>query len=103
MQLSTAYGKTKNREVWRSIIRASSSASCRKRRKTFYIWYYGSLIPLLVENEDDKQLANYAQNLGTTAPLPPPDALGYANSLKNYRPTRKEVHVVYLGLGSCFP
>jgi len=27
IQLSTAYGKTKNREVWRSIIRASSSAS----------------------------------------------------------------------------
>ena len=27
MQLSTAYGKTKNREVWRNIIRASSSAS----------------------------------------------------------------------------
>ena len=46
IQLSTAYGKTKNREVWRSIIRASSSASCRKRRKTFYIWYYGSLIAI---------------------------------------------------------
>ena len=27
IQLSTAYGKTKNREVWRNIIRASSSAS----------------------------------------------------------------------------
>jgi len=27
IQLSTAYGKTKNRGVWRSIIRASSSAS----------------------------------------------------------------------------
>ena len=27
IQLSTAYGKTKNREVWRSIIRASSLAS----------------------------------------------------------------------------
>ena len=27
IQLSMAYGKTKNREVWRSIIRASSSAS----------------------------------------------------------------------------
>jgi len=27
IQLSTAYGKIKNREVWRSIIRASSSAS----------------------------------------------------------------------------
>jgi len=25
--LSTAYGETKNREVWRNIIRASSSAS----------------------------------------------------------------------------
>jgi len=28
IQLSTAYGKTKDREVWRSIIRASFSASC---------------------------------------------------------------------------
>jgi len=27
IQLSMAYGKTKNREVWRSITRASSSAS----------------------------------------------------------------------------
>ena len=27
IQLSTAYVKTKNREVWRNIIRASSSAS----------------------------------------------------------------------------
>ena len=27
MHISTAYGKTKNREVWRNIIRASSSAS----------------------------------------------------------------------------
>src|SRR6218665_1959730 len=27
IQLSTAYGKTKNREVWRSIIRTSSSES----------------------------------------------------------------------------
>jgi len=27
IQLSTAYGKTKNREVWRSIIRAPSSAN----------------------------------------------------------------------------
>jgi len=27
IQLSTAYGKAKNREVWKSIIRASSSAS----------------------------------------------------------------------------
>ena len=26
IQLSTAYGETKNREVWRNIIRASSSA-----------------------------------------------------------------------------
>jgi len=26
-QLSIAYGKTKNREVWRNIIRTSSSAS----------------------------------------------------------------------------
>jgi len=26
IQLSTAYGKTKNREVWRNTIRASSSA-----------------------------------------------------------------------------
>ena len=34
IQLSTAYGETKNREVWRNIIRASSSASCRKRKKT---------------------------------------------------------------------
>src|SRR6218665_3800795 len=33
IQLSTAYGETKNREVWRNIIRASSSASWRKRRK----------------------------------------------------------------------
>ena len=27
IRLSTAYGKTKSREVWRNIIRASSSAS----------------------------------------------------------------------------
>jgi len=27
IRLSTAYGQSKNREVWRSIIRASSSAS----------------------------------------------------------------------------
>jgi len=27
IQLSTAYGKTKNRDAWRSIIKASSSAS----------------------------------------------------------------------------
>jgi len=27
VQLSTAYGETKNREVWRNIIRASLSAS----------------------------------------------------------------------------
>ena len=33
IQLSTAYGKTKNREVWRNIIRALSSASRWKRRK----------------------------------------------------------------------
>ena len=33
IQLSTAYGKTKNREVWRNIIRASSSAGWWKGRK----------------------------------------------------------------------
>jgi len=33
IQLSTAYGQTKNREAWRNIIKASSSASRWKRRK----------------------------------------------------------------------
>jgi len=32
VQLSTAYGKTKNREVWRNI-RASSSADGREKRR----------------------------------------------------------------------
>ena|SRR6218665_1212438 len=34
IQLSTAYGKTKNREVWRSIIRTSSSADGREERRS---------------------------------------------------------------------
>src|SRR6218665_183597 len=33
IQLSTTYGKAKIREVWRSIIRASLLASCRKSRR----------------------------------------------------------------------
>jgi len=33
IQLSMAYGKTDNREVWRNTTRASSSASGWKRRK----------------------------------------------------------------------
>src|SRR6218665_542720 len=52
-----------------------------------------------------KMINNYKlrPKSGDNCPLAPPDAHGYANSLKNYRPTRKEVHVVYLGLGGCFP
>ena len=33
IKISTVYGKTKNREVWRNTIMASSSASWWKRRK----------------------------------------------------------------------
>src|SRR6218665_463981 len=51
IQLSTAYGKTKDREVWRSIIRASFSASCRKRRKkNFWVISFTKIVKKIKEN-----------------------------------------------------